>query len=115
MSCQDTLTLPTAPSAPMQGFGYVNFGWTAPTSGTDVEYYEVAIEVDTYFTKLMVTPVNRAPIPWVRGQRIRVRVRGVDAAGRIGPWSEWSDAYGPNKLPERDKPPTDEGGIYEGL
>ncbi len=80
----------------------VNYSWTPPKYGTPVDYYVVQWEV--------------AGLPWVDinttqdtfgvfeymleyGIEYRIRVKGVDAEERSGPWSPPSNMYTPDAGP----------------
>jgi len=65
--------------------------WSAPTSGSPVAYYTfelVGAVGDTTLTHYLPQAVGT----------YRLRVRGVDAEQRVGPWSiiGWSDERGPD-------------------
>lgn len=73
----------------------VTYTWTAPTTGSPCVSYEVERTIDagttwvaytttTSTTAIVVAPANVA---------IQIRVRGVDALGRKGPWSQPADPY----------------------
>lgn len=64
----------------------VVFAWTAPESGSVVAYYEC--EWSHGQTDTTVRNKHRFTIP--DSTRTRLRVRGVDADRRAGPWSIWS-------------------------
>ena len=76
------------------------FVWAAPTSGSPVQHYvaEVLVnEKDTvYFESI---PDESTLLEVTFGNKYRMRVAGVDAAGVQGPWSEWSDPYAPELPP----------------
>lgn len=59
--------------------------WTAPTTGTAVEHYEVQTNHDTYRNTIYILFQGKT--------NIIHKVRGVDAAGRTGPWSQSSDVW----------------------
>ena len=69
------------------------FDWTAPTTGTPVVRYDVEIRIggpesDQIETRSVTTNEVTFSVDWVT--IYEVRVRGVDAQGRVGPWSPWS-------------------------
>ncbi|MFT5233997.1 MAG: hypothetical protein ACI9UK_000346 [Candidatus Krumholzibacteriia bacterium] len=69
------------------------FSWAAPTVGTTVVKYEVQIREggsDGGDSRNMEVTTNSVTfdVDWLT--LYEVRVRGVDASNRIGPWSEWS-------------------------
>ncbi len=73
------------------------FTWDAPTVGTPVVFYEVEIRkhgAESDEITQATTETNRyvvAVSEWL--VKHEVRVRGVDAEGRRGPWSDWSLEY----------------------
>ena len=71
----------------------VVYSWTPPESGTVVVYYEC--EWSHGQTDISVRNKHRFTIP--DSTKTRLRVRGVDANNRSGPYSNWSKYY-----PERD-------------
>jgi hypothetical protein len=69
--------------------------WTHPTTGTQVVTYEAMWEVNGQITYIMGIPFGvpeygQLEVPYTPGQNQRIRVRGKDAQGRLGPSSEWS-------------------------
>jgi len=69
------------------------FSWSDPTSGTEVVKYEVQIRVGgsashEYRNEVVTTNSVTFDVEWLTPYE--VRVRGVDANNRIGPWSDWS-------------------------
>jgi len=76
------------------------FIWTPPTSGTPVDHYvaEVLVnEQDTlYFNSI---PDESTLLEVTYGNKYRMRVAGVDAAGVQGPWSQWSLPFAPELPP----------------
>jgi hypothetical protein len=91
---------PSGIEAPTQHALGLTYRWAHPTSGSVVDHYLVQVEYDGVVGG-MQSPSNVAVVPYTRGRRIRVRVAGVDAAGRQGPWSEWSEYYHLKPFPER--------------
>ena len=79
----------------------MTFSWEAPASGAPVVFYEVEIrvggmnsesieELQTETTSIILEVDELAPD--VMPRLYEVRVRGVDAQDRKGPWSIWSVA-----------------------
>ncbi len=77
------------------------YTWTAPTEGTAVAYYMVQVMVNDVDT-MTLDPVfsEEVSVGMQYGNKYRVRVAGVDAAGHRGPYSSWSIPY----TPELDPP-----------
>ena len=80
--------------------------WLEPTNGTPVEYYVLELEKTFGNETLKVAYGQNQEIEEESfqfklefGYRYRARVAGVDAEGRQGPWSLWSDAYVPEATP----------------
>ncbi|PID81940.1 hypothetical protein CSB20_00470 [bacterium DOLZORAL124_64_63] len=77
------------------------YTWTAPTEGTAVAYYMVQIMVnDVDIVTLDPVFSEEVSVVMQYGNKYRVRVAGVDAAGHRGPYSPWSIPY----TPELDPP-----------
>ena len=76
----------------------VAYNWTAPTTGSPVDHYVVQhstdggawVTVDDNVTTLSFTLSAAYDVEH------RIRVAGVDALGRQGPWSTASDPYTPS-------------------
>ena len=70
--------------------------WHAPATGSPVVYYELEIESEgdheDYWRMVRHIAALSHPV-WLplTQDRVRARVRGVDAQGRTGEWSEWSE------------------------
>jgi len=69
------------------------FEWTAPTTGTIPVKYEVQIRTggvnsDDIRTDMVDTNRITFAVEWLTVYE--VRVRGIDAQNRVGPWSIWS-------------------------
>ncbi len=69
------------------------FEWTAPTTGSAVDKYEVEIRTGgvnstDVETRMVTTKQVTFAVDWLT--LYEVRVRGIDSAGRVGPWSIWS-------------------------
>ncbi len=71
------------------------YTWTAPTEGSTVHHYIVAVSMGgNAFVQLMVEPtVNTVDLAFEPNTDYSVRVAAVDAEGRQGEWSEASDPY----------------------
>jgi hypothetical protein len=75
----------------------VNYTWTAPTTGSPVDFYEVEHSVNGGNWALVgTTDDNTYTLSATVGQSHQIRVRGVDDQDRRGPWSEASDPYLPD-------------------
>ena len=74
----------------------VNYTWTAPTSGSAVEYYVVQHSVNggPFVTVGTATSTGYTLVASV-GDSHQIRVAGVDIDDRQGVYSEASDAYTP--------------------
>ena len=78
----------------------VEFTWTMPTTGTPVHHYLVQVlvnERDTLFYGPVMTESIMLPV--VYGNKYRIRVAAVDAAGIQGPMSIWSQPDSPELAP----------------
>jgi len=75
----------------------VNYSWTAPTTGTPVDFYKVQHSVNGgNWTEVGTSNDNTFTLTATVGQSHQIRVRGVDDQDREGPWSEASDPYLPD-------------------
>jgi len=75
----------------------VGYTWTAPTTGTPVEFYVVQHSVDGgQWTQIGTTDTNSYTLNAAVGQSHQIRVAGVDADDRQGPFSQSSDPYTPD-------------------
>lgn len=76
----------------------ITYHFTAPTTGSLVDYYIVqSSESGTTWTTLSIRPTtNSFSINVPVGINVQVRVAGVDAQGRQGPWSVASDPFVPD-------------------
>ena len=75
----------------------VSYTWTAPTTGTAVEYYVVEHSVNGgNWTQIGTTTENSYTLDATVGQSHQIRVAGVDASDRQGPFSNASDPYMPD-------------------
>jgi len=81
------------------------FRWAEPTVGAPVVYYEVEIRQggsESDDVTSVTTSANKIVIPVTNFLvKYEIRTRGVDARGRRGLWSTWSDEYD-RGLPEAD-------------
>ncbi|MEN8006187.1 MAG: hypothetical protein ABFS42_04190 [Candidatus Krumholzibacteriota bacterium] len=76
------------------------FTWTAPTTGTAVHHYVVEVLINERDTRVFdPVPSESIMLPVVYGNKYRVRVAAVDAAGVQGPHSLWSLPYTPELAP----------------
>ncbi len=74
--------------------------WTAPDYGTPVHHYVVEILVnDLDIVTMDPVPSEYVSVDVVYGNKYRVRVAAVDAAGRRGGYSPWSAPYTPELTP----------------
>ena len=75
----------------------VQYVWTAPTTGSPVDYYVVQHSADggTWVT-LGNAPELTYTLDAEYGVSHQIRVAGVDAEGRQGPYSAPSDPYTPD-------------------
>jgi hypothetical protein len=75
----------------------VSYTWTAPTSGSAVDHYVVEVKVDSgNFTQVGTTSTNSYTLTAAVGHAHQIRVAGVDAQDRQGPFSVASDSYTPD-------------------
>ena len=75
----------------------VSYTWSAPSTGTPVEFYVVQHSVDGGpWTQIDTTPDNTYTLTAQVGQSHQIRVAGVDAENRQGPFSVASDPYTPD-------------------
>lgn len=83
------------------------YEWTAPTSGSPVDHYEIQVHRngDLWQTDETDGDETHRTITVTFGDDISVRVRGVDASGRRGQWSAASNV----ETVEKD-PPTNTSG-----
>jgi hypothetical protein len=78
----------------------VDYSWTAPTSGSPVDHYIVEHSVDGgVWTQIASASSNSYTLVATVGVSHRIRVAGVDAEGRQGPYSVSSDPYTPDPGP----------------
>ncbi len=96
LMCLITLSL-AATSAMAQTEMDVAYSWTVPTAGTAVVHYVVEHSVDGgAWTQIATTSTNSYTLSAAVGLSHQIRVAGVDAASRQGPFSVPSDAYLPD-------------------
>lgn len=75
----------------------VSYSWTAPTTGSAVDHYVVELSVNGgTFTQVATTSTNSYTLAAASGVSHQIRVAGVDAQDRQGPYSVASDAYTPD-------------------
>lgn len=76
----------------------LTWNWSAPTTGSAVHHYVVQSSSNaTTWTTLTTQPTtNSVTLSCPVGVNIQIRVAGVDAQGRQGPWSEASDPFVPD-------------------
>ncbi len=75
----------------------VTYTWTAPTTGSPVDHYIVQHSVDGGDWVTVATDVTETTyvLSAEYDRQHQIRVAGVDALGRQGPFSEPSDPYTP--------------------
>jgi hypothetical protein len=73
----------------------LSYSWTPPTTGTPVARYEVFVQFDTQEFSLIdsTTTVPHVEFPAPLGKQVVVMVRGVDANGHRGPFSQPSEPF----------------------
>ena len=75
----------------------VSYTWTAPTTGTPVEFYVVEHSVNGgQWTQIDTTTENSYTLTATTGESHQIRVAGIDASDRQGPFSNASDPYTPD-------------------
>ena len=75
----------------------VSYTWTAPSTGTPVEFYTIQHSVDGgNWTQIATSTENTFTLSATVGQSHQIRVAGVDADNRQGPFSVASDPYLPD-------------------
>ena len=78
----------------------VGYIWTAPEYGTPVHHYVIEILVnDLDIVTIDPVPSAQVSVDVVYGNKYRVRVAAVDAAGNRGGFSPWSAPYTPELIP----------------
>lgn len=87
-----------AASAQAQTEVPVAYTWTAPTTGTAVDHYVVEHSTDggSSWTQVGTTSANSYTLTATIGDSHQIRVAGVDASSRQGPFSLPSDPYSPD-------------------
>ena len=75
----------------------LNYQWSAPVTGSPVDHYIVEHSVDGgTWTQVGTTTTASYTLTAAYGQAHRIRVAGVDADDRQGPYSDPSDPYTPD-------------------
>jgi hypothetical protein len=77
----------------------VTYTWSAPNGGTPVVEYSVALSVDSGpWIEMGRTTTNEYTFIDIfeYGKSHEVRVAGIDAEDRQGPWSQSSDPFTPD-------------------
>jgi hypothetical protein len=75
----------------------VSYTWTAPTTGSAVVTYIVQDSVDAgTFTQVGTSSTTSYTLAASVSHSHSIRVAGVDAQSRQGPWSAASDVYTPD-------------------
>ncbi len=75
----------------------VSYTWTAPTTGTPVEFYVVQHSVNGgQWTQVDTSTENTYTLSATAGESHQIRVAGVDADDRQGPFSVASDPFTPD-------------------
>lgn len=88
--------LPAAASAQTTVMPTV-YSWTAPTTGSAVDHYNVYHKVGSAaFVMIGTSPTAQYTVPAVVGVVNIVHVAGVDAQNRVGVMSADSDPYTPD-------------------
>jgi hypothetical protein len=87
----------SATSAQAQTEMQVNYSWSAPTTGSPVDHYVVEHSVDGgSWNEVATVSSNSYTLSATIGDSHRIRVAGVDASNRQGPFSVASDPYSPD-------------------
>ena len=90
-------TLLIAAAAPAQTTTDLDYRWTAPSTGSAVDHYVVQHSVDgTNWTTVATVTSAEYTLAATFGEPHQLRVAGVDADDRQGPWSDPSDPYTPD-------------------
>lgn len=81
------------PDVPM-----IMWHWTHPTTGTQVVEYQAEWDVNGIIRVISGIAVGdttyaELEVPYTPGQNQTLRVRGIDAAYRAGPWSIWGEIW----------------------
>ena len=98
-SANDSRFKVASPAAPvMLGHsdidGYMVYSWTAPTSGTPVEYYTMRITWSVAGIQHATGIPNKYfPITKIPGNWVKVAVAGIDSLGVMGPYSLDSEDF----------------------
>ncbi len=92
--------LACVPGAAAQTTEDVTYTWTPPTTGSPVDHYVVEHSVnDGPFVQIATVTTNTYTLAATVDDSHQVRVAGVDALARQGPYSEASDPYTPQLGP----------------
>ena len=102
--CPPLSTLELVSTLALQGFRMepnepnIGWHWLHATTGTDPIKFEVEWDVGgavSFIDSVAVsdTTFSEVELPYTWGTYQLVRVRGVDTAGRTGPWSIWSQRW----------------------
>ncbi len=76
----------------------INYTWTAPTTGTTVEFYVVEHSINEgQWVQVGTATENSYTLSAALGQSHQIRVAGVDASDRQGLFSVASDPYVPDE------------------
>jgi len=75
----------------------IDYSWSAPTSGSTVDHYVIEHSIDGgSWTQIATSNSNTFTLAASVGVSHQIRVAGVDASDRQGPFSVASDAYSPD-------------------
>lgn len=78
----------------------VNYSWTAPVTGSPVDHYVVEHSLNGgAWTQVGTASSNTFTLTASVGDAHQIRVAGVDAQDRQGPYSSPSDPYSPDVGP----------------
>ncbi len=84
-------------SAQAQTEMQISYTWSAPTTGTAVVHYVVEHSIDGgAWAPIGTVTTNEVTVTETVGQSHQIRVAGVDASDRQGPYSVPSDPYTPD-------------------
>ena len=88
-----------AAAAPALAQALVSYTWTAPTTGSPVDHYVIQHSEDggAWVTVEDAQSTNSYVLTAAYDAEHRIRVAGVDAQNRQGPWSVASDPYTPTQ------------------
>jgi hypothetical protein len=98
--CAFLAFLALVPAAAGQTTQDVTFTWTPPTTGSPVDHYVVEHSVNGGpWVQIATVVSNSFTLAATLGDPHQIRVAGVDALDRQGPFSEPSDPYTPEQGP----------------